>query len=73
VNRKKRAEKYSFVQILGRFKPFRARGGRIWEALGPEGRNRSSENGAKWAGFGAVFGIFEQKMRGGLRGCREDI
>jgi len=34
VNREKRAEKGSFVQILGSFKPFRAGGGGIWEAWG---------------------------------------
>jgi hypothetical protein len=62
----KRADKGSFVQNFGSFKPFRAGSGGIWEAWGAEGRNRSSGNGGKKAGFEAVFGIFGQKMRGGF-------
>jgi len=38
----------------------------IWQARGPQGRNRSSGNGAKLVGFGSNFGIFEQKMRAGI-------
>jgi hypothetical protein len=60
VNRDKRAEKGGFVQILDGFKPFRAGAGAIWEAWGINGRNRSSGNGGKKAGFGAVFGDFGQ-------------
>jgi len=37
VNREKEAEKGSFMQILGSFKPFRAGGRGIWEAWGAGG------------------------------------
>jgi hypothetical protein len=54
-----------FVQILGSFKPFRAVEGGFGRPRSREGRNRSSGNGGKKAGFEAVFCIFGQKMRGG--------
>ena len=55
VNREKRAEKGSFVQILGSFKPFRAGAGGIWEARGAGGAESFL---GKWGLNGGFWGSF---------------
>ena len=67
--KREESRKGSFVQILGSFKPFRARAGGIWEAWGAGGAESFLRKWGEKGGFWGSYWHFWAKNERGYYRC----